>query len=211
MGDRNDADEEALLSPVDMRDAFDAARQSEHQLRTILDTIPTMVWSARPDGSAEFLNRHWLDHTGLSQAIDWGWTGAIHPDDRNRVVEYLEKDLPSVVGDRVQSQQLLLNLLLNAVEAMVPVLDRSRHLVIRSKRQDEDTALIERRDHGVGLKDPDKAFEAFFTTKENGMGMGLAICRSIVEAHHGRLWAACGDGPGTTFSFTLPLQPSVAP
>jgi PAS domain-containing protein len=68
MGDRNDADEEALLSPVALRDAFDAATQSEHQLRTTLDTIPTMVWSARSDGSAEFLNRRWLDYTGLPTA-----------------------------------------------------------------------------------------------------------------------------------------------
>ncbi len=66
--------------------------------------------------------------------------------------------------------------------------------------------LVEIRDSGVGLKDPDAVFEAFFTTKENGMGMGLAICRSIVQAHNGRLWAASGEGPGATFCFTLPLQ-----
>ena len=68
---------------------------------------------------------------------------------------------------------------------------------------------MEIRDSGVGLKDPEKIFEAFFTTKENGMGMGLAICRSIVEAHNGRLWASGAEGPGTVFCFTLPLKLSV--
>jgi signal transduction histidine kinase len=66
--------------------------------------------------------------------------------------------------------------------------------------------LVEIRDHGVGLTNPDRVFEAFFTTKENGMGMGLAICRSIIETHEGRLWASSVEVPGTTFSFTLPVQ-----
>ena len=70
--------------------------------------------------------------------------------------------------------------------------------------------MVEIQDSGVGMDDPEKAFEAFFTTKETGMGMGLAICRSIIEAHHGRLWAESGNGAGTTFSFTLPAQASVA-
>lgn len=119
-----------------------------------------------------------------------------------------DEDLTPVAGDRVQLQQLTLNLLLNGIEAMDPVLDRPRKLFVRSRRQGQDNVLVEIRDCGVGLKDPDKVFEAFFTTKENGMGMGLAICRSIVEAHDGRLWAASGEGEGTTFSFTLPLHTS---
>jgi PAS domain S-box-containing protein len=120
----------------------------------------------------------------------------------------LEKDFTLVAGDRVQLQQLALNLLLNGIEAMDPVLDRPKKLFVRSRRQSPDSVLVEIRDCGVGLKDPDKIFEAFFTTKENGMGMGLAICRSIVEAHNGRLWAQSGEGAGTTFSFTLPLHTS---
>jgi hypothetical protein len=108
-------------------------------------------------------------------------------------------------------QQLLLNLLGNGLDAMDPVLDRPKKLSIRSKRHSPhsmlpDSVLVEIRDYGVGLTDPDRVFEAFFTTKENGMGMGLAICRSIIEAHDGRLWASSGEVPGTTFSFTLPLQ-----
>jgi PAS domain S-box-containing protein len=118
----------------------------------------------------------------------------------------LGNDLPLVVGDRVQLQQLVLNLLLNGIEAMDPVHDRPRKLFVRSKQESPETVLVEVRDYGVGLENPDKIFEAFVTTKENGMGMGLTICRSIVEAHNGRLWAASGDGPGATFCFALPLN-----
>ena len=118
----------------------------------------------------------------------------------------LEPELAPVTGDRVQLQQLILNLLLNGIEAMDPLIDQPKRLFIRSKRESDDTVLVEIQDSGVGLKDPDTVFDAFFTTKENGMGMGLTICRSIVQAHHGRLWAASGEGPGATFCFTLPLQ-----
>jgi len=118
----------------------------------------------------------------------------------------LGQNLPPVTGDRVQLQQLILNLLLNGIEAMDPVTDYPKRLFIRSIQQPDDMVLVEIRDSGVGLKDPDTVFEAFFTTKENGMGMGLAICRSIVQAHNGRLWAASAEGPGATFCFTLPLQ-----
>ena len=118
----------------------------------------------------------------------------------------LEPELAPVTGDRVQLQQLILNLLLNGIEAMDPLIDQPKRLFIRSKRESDDTVLVEIQDSGVGLKDPDTVFDAFFTTKENGMGMGLAICRSIVQAHNGRLWAASGESPGATFCFTLPLQ-----
>jgi PAS domain S-box-containing protein len=118
----------------------------------------------------------------------------------------LTSDLPSVLGDRLQLQQLLLNLLLNAFDAVDPVLDRARHVSIQARRYDEATAVVEVRDDGVGLADPEKIFEPFYTTKETGMGMGLAICRSIAEAHEGTLRAAPNQGPGTTFSFTLPLH-----
>ncbi len=124
----------------------------------------------------------------------------------------LWKDAPLVSVDRVQLQQLILNLLMNGMEAMDPVHDRPRKLWIRSRPESPARMLIEVRDYGVGLKDhPDKLFEAFFTTKENGMGMGLAICRSIVEAHNGRLWAVSQEGAGAAFCFTLPVEASAAP
>ena len=122
----------------------------------------------------------------------------------------LGQDLAPVAGDRVQLQQVVFNLLLNGIEAMDPVVDRPKKLFICSKRPSPETVLVEVRDSGTGLKDPDRIFEAFFTTKDNGMGMGLAICRSIIDAHHGRLWATSGEGPSTTFSFTLPVQAGVA-
>jgi hypothetical protein len=122
----------------------------------------------------------------------------------------LGRDLAPVAGDRVQLQQLVFNLFLNGIEAMEPVLDRPKKLSITSRRHIGETVLVEVQDSGVGLTDPEKVFEAFFTTKENGMGMGLAICRSIVDAHHGRLWASTGDGAGTTFSFTLPVRRGAA-
>jgi PAS domain S-box-containing protein len=118
----------------------------------------------------------------------------------------LGQDLAPIAGDRVQLQQVIFNLLLNGIDAMDSVVDGPKTLFISSKRPGPETVLVEVRDSGTGLKDPDKIFEAFFTTKENGMGMGLAICRSIIDAHHGRLWAASGEGAGATFSFTLPVR-----
>jgi hypothetical protein len=122
----------------------------------------------------------------------------------------LGQDLAAVTGDRVQLQQVVFNLLLNGIEAMDAVVDRPKKLFICSKRPSLETVLVEVRDSGTGLKDPDRIFEAFFTTKDDGMGMGLAICRSIIVAHHGQLWAASGKGSGTTFSFSLPVQATAA-
>jgi signal transduction histidine kinase len=120
----------------------------------------------------------------------------------------LEKQLPVVLGDRVQLQQVIFNLLANGIEAMEAVEDRPRKLRICSKLEGPESIVIEIRDYGTGLADSKKAFEAFYTTKNNGMGMGLAICRSIVEAHGGRLGVTPTQGPGTTFFFTLPLGSS---
>jgi hypothetical protein len=122
----------------------------------------------------------------------------------------LEQGLAHVVGDRVQLEQVVFNLLLNGLEAMDSVIDRPKKLRVHSKGQSQETVLVEIRDYGIGLQDPEKVFEAFFTTKENGMGMGLAICRSIIEAHRGRLWATNGKEAGATFCFTLPAQSSTA-
>jgi signal transduction histidine kinase len=118
----------------------------------------------------------------------------------------------------VQLQQVIFNLLLNGIEAMAAVADRPKKLIIRSKMQNSDTILVEIRDYGLGVADSDKVFEAFYTTKEKGMGMGLSICRSIVEAHGGQLGISPSQGPGTqgpdfqgpgtTFFFTLPLGTS---
>jgi PAS domain S-box-containing protein len=117
----------------------------------------------------------------------------------------LAADLPPVFGDRVQLQQVLLNLLMNGVEAMASVSDRARELLVSSRPYESDQILISARDSGLGieLEDLEKVFNAFYTTKSQGLGMGLAISRSIVENHGGRLWAEPNDGPGVTFQFTL--------
>ena len=117
----------------------------------------------------------------------------------------LWEDAPLVYGDRVQLQHLILNLALNGMDAMDSVAERPKKLWIRSNPDSRGQIQIELRDNGIGLKDPGKVFDAFFTTKEDGMGMGLAICRSIAEAHQGKLWIGPQDGPGATFCVTLPL------
>jgi PAS domain S-box-containing protein len=113
--------------------------------------------------------------------------------------------LPAVLADRVQLQQVLINLLINGIEAMQPMTDRPRELVIRSHQDDAGQILMMVKDSGLGIsvEDVDRLFTAFFTTKSGGMGMGLSICRSIIEAHGGRLWASRNVGPGATFQFTL--------
>jgi PAS domain S-box-containing protein len=127
--------------------------------------------------------------------------------DRKRVSleTKLETGLPLAVGDRVQLQQLALNLILNGIEAMDSVTDRRRTLFVGSGRIG-DSILVEVRDSGVGLSEPDRIFDAFFTTKKNGLGMGLAICRSIVEAHNGKLWTSSVDGAGSAFYFSIPVE-----
>jgi PAS domain S-box-containing protein len=117
----------------------------------------------------------------------------------------LGTDLPLVGGERVQLQQLMFNLMVNGIEAMNSVSDRPKTLFVGSSRHDS-SVLVEIRDTGIGLKEPDKIFDAFFSTKQNGLGMGLAVCRSIIEAHHGKLWASSAGEGGSTFYFSLPVQ-----
>jgi PAS domain S-box-containing protein len=130
---------------------------------------------------------------------------------RNRVVvqSELADDLPAITGDRIQLQQVIVNLLRNASDAMADALDRPRQLLIRTEREDGDRVRVIVRDTGAGLdrQSMDKLFDAFYTTKQDGMGIGLSVSRSIVEKHHGRLWAEPNDGPGATFSFSLPRGP----
>jgi len=118
----------------------------------------------------------------------------------------LASALPPVLGDRVQLQQVVINLVMNALEAMAPVSDRPRDMLIRSQRDDSNEVLVVVRDSGTGIdsENSERLFNAFFTTKPTGMGMGLSICRSIIAAHGGRLWASPNADHGSTFQFTLP-------
>jgi C4-dicarboxylate-specific signal transduction histidine kinase len=118
----------------------------------------------------------------------------------------LAEGLPLIQGDRVQLQQVILNLIINAVEAMSGVSEGARELLISTAKAASDGAVVAVRDSGPGLAPAnlERFFEAFYTTKPSGLGMGLSICRSIIEAHGGQVWASSNDGPGTTFQFSLP-------
>jgi C4-dicarboxylate-specific signal transduction histidine kinase len=121
----------------------------------------------------------------------------------------LAPGLPPVVADRVQLQQVILNLVVNGIEAMQSLTDRPRELVIRTQQDEANQIVVSVKDCGIGIaaENADRLFNAFFTTKASGMGMGLSICRSIVDAHGGRLSASGNAGPGAMFQFSLPLHP----
>jgi PAS domain S-box-containing protein len=118
----------------------------------------------------------------------------------------LEADLPPVLGDRIELQQVLLNLILNGCEAMSGVGWLQRELLINSRKSESDEVMVAVRDSGVGIDPPtsERLFDAFFTTKEGGLGLGLSISRTIIEAHGGRLWASSNEDRGATVQFTLP-------
>jgi C4-dicarboxylate-specific signal transduction histidine kinase len=132
---------------------------------------------------------------------------------RNQVEIEMEltSNLPTVICDRVQLQQVIVNLVQNGMEAMRGVTGRTRRIVIRSGLSDQGEALVSVKDSGTGIdpKDERRVFDAFFTTKGQGMGMGLSISHSIVEAHNGRLWVTRNPDHGATFQFTLPVEERV--
>lgn len=125
-----------------------------------------------------------------------------------RVVLQLDLDpsRPQVIGDRIQLQQVIMNLLINGIQAMDSVDERSREMVVRSQPYEDNQVLVSVQDSGIGMSPDDEArlFQAFFTTKSEGMGMGLSISRSIVESHGGRIWVSRNADRGATFQFTLP-------
>ena len=128
--------------------------------------------------------------------------------ERNRVITRTElaDQLPLVTGDRVQLQQVIINLLRNGSDAMSDVDDRPRELLFRTELGEGDCVRLSVRDAGTGFgpQPLDQLFRSFYTTKADGMGIGLSVSRSIIESHHGRLWATPNDGPGVTFSFSIP-------
>jgi C4-dicarboxylate-specific signal transduction histidine kinase len=120
----------------------------------------------------------------------------------------LADDLQAVAADRVQLQQVVMNLLRNALDAMNGVDDRPRELLIKTERDADDGVRLSVTDAGVGFdpKAKDKLFDAFYSTKDDGMGVGLSVSRSIIENHQGHLWAVLNEGPGATFSFSVPCR-----
>jgi len=138
-----------------------------------------------------------------------GFTRAELERQRVAIRTELNDDLPAVVGDRVQLQQVLVNLILNARDAMADLTGRPPELTVGSRRETSGGVLVEVRDCGRGIdqEQAGRIFEAFFSTKPAGLGMGLSVSRSIVEMHGGKIWAAPNDGPGATMRFTLPAAP----
>jgi signal transduction histidine kinase len=135
----------------------------------------------------------------------------VNPEARRHAVlvqAELADRLPPVRGDRVQLQQVILNLAMNGIDAMKDVADRPRELWIRSHSHEVGAVLVAVEDNGTGLdaKNVERVFEAFYTTKAEGMGMGLSISRSIIAAHGGQLWPSTNGEHGTTFQFTLPTE-----
>jgi C4-dicarboxylate-specific signal transduction histidine kinase len=128
------------------------------------------------------------------------------------VTMQLSEGLPPILGDRVQLQQVILNLIMNAIEAMSGVTEGSRELLISTGEAESDSVLVTVSDSGPGLPQAnlERIFEAFYTTKSSGLGMGLSICRSIVEAHGGQLWATPNEPRGAVFCMMLPIEEKIA-
>jgi C4-dicarboxylate-specific signal transduction histidine kinase len=170
------------------------------RVHEIVDRIRSFIKKAPPRRDALAINEAILEVVALTR----------HEAVKNRVsVETrLTEGLPPVQGDRVQLQQVVLNLIINAVEAMSGSDEGTRQLLINTDKADEKEIRIVVQDSGPGMapESIDRVFHPFYTTKSSGMGMGLSICRSIIEAHEGRLWATAAEPKGAVFAFTLPVR-----
>jgi C4-dicarboxylate-specific signal transduction histidine kinase len=182
-----------------VRDALSAIVDDGHRAGEVIRRIRQLAKKTDPQREAVAINSMIEDMLPL-----------LRPEVRQHDVSLrldLAPDLRAVHGDRVQLQQVLINLVMNGMEAMTTISDRPREMVIRSRPHDNDV-LVAVEDAGVGLDETSMAqlFDAFFTTKKGGMGMGLSISRSIIQAHGGRLWATTNAKHGATFHFTVPTS-----
>jgi PAS domain S-box-containing protein len=168
-----------------------------HRAGEIISRIRALAKKAPPQKDWVNINETILEVIALARSEVQG--------NRVSLQTQLSDDVPLIVGDRIQLQQVILNLITNAIEAMSGVDERPRVVQVGSSKDESQGVRVAVRDSGPGLdpKSLDHLFTAFYTTKPQGMGMGLAISRSIIEAHGGRLWAVPNDGPGATFQFTL--------
>jgi signal transduction histidine kinase len=183
----------------EVRQAVGRMIRDGHRASDVIQRIRALVQHTPPQ-------QDWLDVNDMIQEVIALTRSEVHRQ-RISLQTQLAADLPRVRGDRVQLQQVLLNLLMNGIEALSGVNDRARELRISSGTHASHGMVVTVQDSGIGI-DPehvDRLFNAFFTTKPSGMGLGLAISRSIIEAHDGRLWASPNAGPGATFQFILPL------
>ena len=183
---------------AEARAAAERTIQGATRASEVIVRIRSLINKASPEKSPVQLNRLIEETTALASGQA----------SRNNVSLALElaPDVPAVLGDSIQLQQVILNLLMNGVEAMTNVADRPRRLVVRTRLLDANQVRASVEDSGIGLSPEVMArlFEPFFTTRSKGIGMGLSISRSIIEAHGGRLWAEPADSKGSIFHFTLP-------
>jgi PAS domain S-box-containing protein len=190
-------------NPPNLEGARETARRTirdGHRASDVITRLRTLYSKKEPALESMDLNEAAREVTALSSTEI----------QRNGVIlrQEFADDLPPALGDRIQLQQVILNLLRNAADAMSTIDDRPRELLVRTARDEGNRVRLSVKDSGVGFtpQAADKIFQAFYTTKTDGMGIGLSVSRSIVEAHQGRLWATPNDGPGSTFSFSIPCR-----
>jgi len=181
----------------EVRQSLDQIIESGRRAGDVIDGIRALIKKAPPRSSRFDLNEAILDVITLTRSE------VLHG---VALQTEFATSLPSVDGDRVQLQQVILNLIMNAAEAMSDLAAETRELLISTQTEAAGSVLVTVRDSGPGLDltSAHRVFEAFYTTKSAGLGMGLAICRSIIEAHGGRLWASANEPRGAVFQFTLP-------
>jgi C4-dicarboxylate-specific signal transduction histidine kinase len=181
-----------------VREGLEAIVEACHRASDVIDRIRSLIKKAPPRNERLDINE------GIREVLELIRGEAISSGTSVQVD--LAEGLPLVEGDRVQLQQVILNLAINAVEAMSVTGDGTRELLISTRKTELFGVLVEVRDSGPGLtpETVEHLFDAFYTTKPGGLGMGLSICRSIIEAHHGHLWATNNAPQGTVFHFTLP-------
>jgi C4-dicarboxylate-specific signal transduction histidine kinase len=189
-------------------DNIEEARQSAERIRADARRAGEIINRIRSFAKKASPQKDWMD---INHTIRDVIALARSEVERNRVVleTHLSDHVPLIFADRIQLQQVILNLIMNAVEAMSEMSGSPRQLLIRTDTNESGGIVVAVRDSGPGLKPEGlhQLFTPFYTTKPQGMGMGLAICRSIIEAHGGKLWATANHDRGATFQFTLPTGP----
>ena len=184
--------------PEEVRQALDRIVRNGTRAGDVISRIRALVAKAAPRNDLLDINEVIIEVVALTRS-ELRLSGT-------SLRTHLTEDLPLILGDRIQLQQVMLNLILNAVEAMSELRERSRELLIKTEQDGPGGVLVAVQDSGPGLKPEsmDRLFDAFYTTKPGGMGMGLSICRSIIEARGGRLGATANIPQGATFRFNLP-------
>jgi signal transduction histidine kinase len=184
----------------EVRQALESIIRDAHRASSIIGRIRALIKKVPPLYGQMDINEAIIEVIALAR----GEVVKHRVSVRTRLAE----NLPPVRGDRISLQQLILNLIVNAMEAMRDVSEGTRELLVATSRTDADDVIVAVQDSGPGLPTEglERIFEAFYSTKPAGMGMGLSICKSIVEAHGGRLWATPNIPQGAVFQFTLPAQ-----